>query len=197
MAVEYYDPEGSTFAVDAADGSIVWEDPEGRPTDHPHSTPAIDPDSGHLVCGSNDGNLYGWRYSDLPRPRVRLVVSKPRTETTTTARSKGPIATYDGGAYFGSWDHNVYRVNLEDGTEDWSFQTGNLVMSGPALDPELDTVFIGSHDGNLYALDAQSASATLVVRNRPRDHGLSDRLRPAGARRLEGHDALRARETHR
>jgi|AntRauMinimDraft_3_1070383.scaffolds.fasta_scaffold00042_4 outer membrane protein assembly factor BamB len=155
MAVEYYDPEGSTFAVDAADGSIVWEDPEGRPTDHPHSTPAIDPDSGHLVCGSNDGNLYGWRYSDLPDLEFAWSF-ETEDRDDNNSEIKGPIATYDGGAYFGSWDHNVYRVNLEDGTEDWSFQTGNLVMSGPALDPELDTVFIGSHDGNLYALDAQS-----------------------------------------
>jgi len=110
---------------------------------------------------------------------------------------KGPIATYDGGAYFGSWDHNVYRVNLEDGTEDWSFQTGNLVMSGPALDPELDTVFIGSHDGNLYALDAQSGERHWSFETDLAITGCPTRLRPAGARRLEGHDALRARETHR
>lgn len=152
IAVEYYDPEGSTFVVDADDGSVIWEDPEGRPTDHPHSTPAIDLRSGYLVCGSNDGTLYGWTYPDLEFAWSFETAARD----DTNGEIKGPIATYDGGAYFGSWDHHIYRVNLTDGTEDWSFHTENLVMSGPALDPELDTVFIGSHDGNLYALDAQS-----------------------------------------
>lgn len=152
MAVEYPDPEGSTFVVDASDGGIIWEDPEHRPTDHPHSTPAIDPASERLVCGSNDGILYGWTYPDLEFAWSFETGSGDGNDGDI----KGPIATYDGGAYFGSWDHNVYRVNLEDGTEDWSFETGSLSMSGPAIDPELDTVFIGSHDGNLYALDAQS-----------------------------------------
>ncbi|WP_226481723.1 PQQ-binding-like beta-propeller repeat protein [Natrinema amylolyticum] len=150
MAVEYPDPEGSTFIVDASDGAVVWEDPQHRPTDHPHSTPALDLESGRLVCGSNDGILYGWSYPD---PEFEWSFE---TDDSGSNQIKGPIATYDGGAYFGSWDHRVYRVNLADGTEDWSFQTGDLVMSGPALDPVLDTVFIGSHDGNLYALDAQS-----------------------------------------
>ncbi|SEQ45337.1 outer membrane protein assembly factor BamB family protein [Natrinema salaciae] len=152
MAVEYPDPEGSTFVVDAETGETIWEDPEHRPTDHPHSTPAADPETGRLVCGSNDGILYGWSYPD---PEFAWSFETGSGDDND-GDIKGPIATYDGGAYFGSWDHNVYRVALEDGSEDWSFQTGNLVMSGPALDPVLDTVFIGSHDGNLYALDAQS-----------------------------------------
>ena len=151
MAVEYPAPEGSTFVVDAETGDVVWEDPEGRPTDHPHSTPAVDPDAGRLVCGSNDGVLYGWSYPDL-----EFQWSFEAEPRNNDGDIKGPIATYDGGAYFGSWNHNVYRISLEDGTEDWSFETGDLVMSGPAIDPTLDTVFMGSHDGNLYALDAQS-----------------------------------------
>ncbi|QCC57766.1 PQQ-binding-like beta-propeller repeat protein [Natrinema thermotolerans] len=151
MAVEYPDPEGSTFVVNADDGEVVWEDPEGRPTDHPHSTPAVDLETGRLVCGSNDGILYGWSYPD---PEFEW--SFETESNDNDGEIKGPIATYDGGAYFGSWDHHVYRVNLEDGSEDWSFETGSLVMSGPAIDPTLDTVFVGSHDGNLYALDAAS-----------------------------------------
>ena len=67
---------------------------------------------------------------------------------------KGPIATYDGSAFFGSWDWNVYRVDLADGTEEWRFETGNLVMSGPSVEAATDTVYVGSHDSNLYALDA-------------------------------------------
>ncbi|MFC4245785.1 PQQ-binding-like beta-propeller repeat protein [Natribaculum luteum] len=152
MAVEYSDPEGSIFAVDADDGTIRWEDEERRPTDHPHSTPALDPAAERLVVGANDGVLYGWDATTL-----ELAWTFETTpENGTNGEIKGPVVTYDGGAFFGSWDRHVYRVDLEDGTEDWSFETGGLSMTGPAVDPTLHAVFAGSHDGTLYAFDADT-----------------------------------------
>ncbi|MFC7230188.1 PQQ-binding-like beta-propeller repeat protein [Saliphagus sp. GCM10025308] len=150
VAVEYPDPEGSMFAVDPDTGEVLWEDAESRPTDHPHSTPAIDPNAGRLVVGANDGVLYGWQYPDLELEWT----FETDPDNDTDGEIKGPIATYDGGAYFGSWDQRIYRVDLEDGTEDWSVETGGLSMTGPGIDPSLGVVFAGSHDGNLYALDA-------------------------------------------
>jgi outer membrane protein assembly factor BamB len=144
IAVEYNDPSGAMFAVDAVDGSVEWDDQ--RPTDHPHSTCAIDRDAGRLVVGSNDGKLYAWSYPDL------------EFEWTfdTDGAIKGPVAIADGGAFFGSWDEHVYRVALDDGSEDWHFETGNLVMTGPSVEPSTGTVYVGSHDDNLYALDLAS-----------------------------------------
>lgn len=144
VAVEYYDPSGAMFGVDAATGAIDWED--DRPTDHPHSTTAIDRETGRLVVGSNDGNLYAWSYPDL----------EFAWSFTTDKPIKGPIATHDGSAFFGSWDAHVYRVDLIDGTEEWAVETGGSVMSGPAVEGGTDTVYVGSHDSNLYALDAAS-----------------------------------------
>jgi outer membrane protein assembly factor BamB len=146
IAVEYYDPSGAMFGVDAATGAVTWRD--GRPTNHPHSTCAIDRDAGRLVVGSNDGNLYAWTYPDL-----EFAWSFPTGEEI-----KGPVATYDGGAFFGSWDRNVYRVDLADGSEEWAFETGGLVMSGPAVEPATDTVYGGSHDSHLYALDVETGA---------------------------------------
>ena len=141
IAVEYYDPSGAMFGVDAASGAVTWED--DRITNHPHSTCAIDRDAGRLVVGSNDGNLYAWTYPDL-----EFAWSFPTGEEI-----KGPVATHDGSAFFGSWDHTVYRVDLENGSEEWAFETGGLVMSGPSVEATTDTVYVGSHDSNLYALD--------------------------------------------
>jgi outer membrane protein assembly factor BamB len=151
IAVEYPDPEGSMFAVDPDSGDVRWEDPESRPTDHPHSTPAIDPDVGMMVLGSNDGMLYGWSYPDL-----EFEWTFETDPTDTDGEIKQPIAAYDGAAFFGSWDEHIYRVDLESGTEDWSFETGGLSMSGAGVDPTRDEIYAGSHDGNLYALDAQT-----------------------------------------
>ena len=39
VSVEFPNPEGRLFAVDAATGDVTWEEPDHRPTDHPHSSP--------------------------------------------------------------------------------------------------------------------------------------------------------------
>jgi len=144
IAVEYYTPSGAMFGVDAVTGEVTWKD--GRPTNHPHSTCAVDREAGRLVVGSNDGNLYAWTY-----PGLEFAWTFPTDEPI-----KGPIATYDGSAFFGSWDETVYRVDLADGGEVWAVETGNLVMSGPSVEAATDTVYVGSHDTHLYALDAAS-----------------------------------------
>jgi len=146
-AVEYGDPTGSGFGVDAVTGREVWRD--DRPTDHPHSTPAIDTDAGHFVFGANDGRCYGWSFPTMER----------RFAFETGGPIKGPVTIHDGGAFFGSWDSFVYRVDLADGTEDWSVETGDLVMGGIAADPDRDVVYAGGHDGILRALDAATGEA--------------------------------------
>ena len=144
IAVEYYDPSGGMFGVDAVTGDVEWVD--RRPTDHPHSTCAIDRDVGRLVVGSNDGDLYAWSYPDMSFQWI----------FETGEEIKGPVATYDGGAFFGSWDDHVYRVSLDDGREEWAVETGGSVMSGPSVEPSTGTLYVGSHDSELYALDVDS-----------------------------------------
>jgi outer membrane protein assembly factor BamB len=147
VAVEYYEPSGAMFGVDAVTGDVVWEDQ--RPTDHPHSTAAIDVDSGRVVVGSNDGDLYAWSYPD----------HEFQWTFATGEPIKGPVATGDGSAFFGSWDDHVYRVALDDGTEEWAFEAGGSVMSGPAVEPGTGTVYVGTHDSNTYALDVASGES--------------------------------------
>ncbi len=140
VAVEYYDPSGALYAVDAVTGEVLWDDQ--RPTDHPHSTPAIDRETGRIVVGANDGRLYAWTYPDL----------EFAWSFETGAAIKGPVAVTDRRAVVGSWDRRVYAVELTDGTEAWRFGTDDMVMSGPAVAD--GTVYVGSHDSRLYALAA-------------------------------------------
>jgi outer membrane protein assembly factor BamB len=140
IAVEYSPPDGSVAALDAETGDVRWID--RRPTDHPHSTVAIDREADRLVVGSNDGVCYAWTFPGMERAWT----------FETDGAIKGPVATHDGLAVFGSWDGNVYGVDLEDGSEAWSFAAEEDVMSGPAV--AHDTVYVGSHDARLYALDA-------------------------------------------
>lgn len=144
IAVEYYEPSGGVFGVDAVTGEVVWSD--RRPTDHPHSTCAIDPEAGRLVVGANDGRLYAWTYPD---PTFAWSFE-------TGDAIKGPVATVGGSAVFGSWDGSIYRVALDDGTPEWVTDTAGMVMSGPAVDPSTGAVYVGSHDSRLYALDVDT-----------------------------------------
>lgn len=144
IAVEHPTPDGSMAGCDALTGEAVWTD--DTPTDHPHSILAIDRGAGRLVVGSNDGNLYGWSY-----PALEHVWT-----FETGGDIKGPIATYDGSAFFGSWDHSVYRVGLESGAEEWAVETDDMVMGGASIDTDSRTVYIGGHDGRLRALDVDT-----------------------------------------
>lgn len=144
IAVEYIPPDGSLFALDATAGTVQWESP--RPDDHPHSTAAIDRETGTVVVGSNDGYCYAWEYP----------TGEGKWAFNTGEPIKGPIATFDGGAFFGSWDSNFYRLDLADGTVDWVHGANGDIMSGPAIDRNREIVYVGSHDRSLYALDLQT-----------------------------------------
>lgn len=148
VVVEYGDPDaGTMWAVDAATGEPLWKD--DRLWGMPHPSTAIDPDSGRMVTGSNDGVVYCWAF-----PSLEFAWS-----FETGAQVKGTIPTYDGSAFVGSWDGHVYRVALDDGTEEWSFETGEIVMSNPGVDPESDVVYVGSDDRHVHALDIASGEA--------------------------------------
>ena len=61
----------------------------------------------------------------------------------------------DGQRIYFSSAKGLTAVNAEDGTEVWSF--GLAACDGPTLVlARRGTVFVGGHDGNLYALDAKT-----------------------------------------
>jgi len=144
VVVEHRHPEkkGELWVFDAQTGEGLFRD--DRIDGMPHPTVAISPTHERLLTGSNDGRVYCWEFPSL----------EFAWDFETGAPVKGPIAAYDGSAFAGSWDGHLYRLGLEDGTEEWSFETGDIVMSAPAVDPEAGVVFFGGDDRHVYALDA-------------------------------------------
>ncbi len=145
VSVETPEPDGHLSVLDAASGAEVWRDES--PTDHPHSSVSLDPARGLVVFGANDGYLYAYD----------IVNRSLAWSFETGGAIKGPVLLAGGSVFFGSWDEYVYRVSL-DGELLWRHHTGDLVMSGPGLDPRTGTLYVGSHDGRLYALDAASGA---------------------------------------
>ncbi|WP_123619810.1 PQQ-binding-like beta-propeller repeat protein [Halorubrum sp. CSM-61] len=156
VAVEHPTPSGSVVEMDAETGEIEWRDE--RPTDHPHSTVAIDRERGRLIFGSNDGNCYAWSFPELDREWTY----------DTGGEVKLPLAISEGIAVVPSWAGTVTGVDVEDGSMLWEFETEGGETSKDEPSP-LDTggvmcapavhdgeVYVGSHDGNAYAIDLQT-----------------------------------------
>ncbi|MBV9271874.1 MAG: PQQ-binding-like beta-propeller repeat protein [Candidatus Eremiobacteraeota bacterium] len=130
------------------------------------SSPVV---SGGLVfVGSNDGNLYAVRQRD----------GIERWHYPTRGSITSSPALFDDTVYFASTDGYVYALRAQSGALRWRFRTVgekrfrargihgikpanemmndpfDMFISSPAIWNE--TVFIGSGDGNIYALNAAS-----------------------------------------
>jgi outer membrane protein assembly factor BamB len=138
------EPSGTMWALDAETGRPLWHD--DRLWGMPHPSTAIDPATERLISGSNDGVCYCWEFPSL----------EFAWEYQTDGEIKGTIPTYEGGAFVGSWDGGFRRLDLEDGSEEWTFRTGGVVMSNPGIDPDAGVVYVGSDDRHVYALDADT-----------------------------------------
>jgi MYXO-CTERM domain-containing protein len=126
------------------------------------SSPAVGGD-GTVYVGSDDNRLYALDPGDCT---VKWTVQ------TGGDVASSPAVGGDGTIYVGSNDNKLYAVR-PTGSLKWTFTTGGNVESSPAISANGQTVFVGSHDRRLYALDAQSGaliwSANLgsIVRGSP------------------------------
>jgi len=161
LVAEYKNPaKGALWEVDAETGNPTWSD--DRIWGMPHPSPAIDCEAGKLVTGSNDGVVYCWEFPSLEFAWSFQAGGEDGPDGKSMAggrfnlgaQIKGTIPVYDGAAFVGSWDGRFYRLDLEDGSEEWSFDTGDIVMSNPAIDPDQGIVYIGGDDHHVRALDA-------------------------------------------
>jgi outer membrane protein assembly factor BamB len=68
-----------------------------------------------------------------------------------------PAIADDGTTYWGSLDLQVHALD-RNGKDVWRDPTLGFVISSPALDRKTGTLYVGSFDSNLYALDARTGA---------------------------------------
>jgi outer membrane protein assembly factor BamB len=143
--------------------SVQWR---FRTTGRVLTSPAIAGNTAYI--GSTDGQLYA----------VNLADGKERWHFATKARITSSPAVADGVVYVLSYDNHLYAVDAATGKSKWAFATGgerrfaathihgflpdaermpdpyDVFLSSPAVWQH--TVYFGSSDGNIYAVDAAS-----------------------------------------
>jgi eukaryotic-like serine/threonine-protein kinase len=132
------------------------------------SSPAVA--NGLLYIGSADGNFYA----------IDSESGKLKWKFDAKSRIPSSPAVADGAVYFGAYDGNFYALDATTGALKWKFQTGgerrfagkHLHGTQPAAEIMPDpfdcylsspvlwkgSVYFGSGDGNLYALNAVSGA---------------------------------------
>ena len=167
---------GRIFAVDERSGAVRWSLQTG-PALPVNTTPAGGWDlwasspvivGATVLIGAADGGVYS----------LDLVTGKQRWRAQTKGRVRATPAVHKGLVVVGSWDGRVYALDLGTGAERWVHRTegdtldskkfgfDRRAVQGSAAIAD-GSVFVGSRDGAVYALD----ELTGVRRWRVSHHG--------------------------
>lgn len=152
----------SVYAVDAVDGTEQWKFGTGAGAGVPLT---VSNNTVYCADGNDGGKLFALDKSDGTEKwifgKTGSLGSSPRNRTAEFTRPTVANNT----VYVGSKntqsnsnrDENLYAVNAEDGTEQWSTQiSSSEVRASPAVAD--GTVYAGGTTGNLVALDASDGS---------------------------------------
>jgi outer membrane protein assembly factor BamB len=141
-------------------GKVKWKFPTGGLV---FTSPALD--DNNVYFGSDDMSFYA--VSKGGGLGVWSFATGGRVESSALVTS--------GVVYFGSSDKNVYALATAGGAKLWSFATGGEVLSSPTFgglslpDPKhpgtlynQNIVIVGSMDGSVYAIDADTGKRRWV-----------------------------------
>lgn len=149
------------YMVNQSTGKLKWQ--KQLDTDLPYewsfdyyiSSPLIS--GATIYIGSGDGNLYALDAAD----------GNIKWKFNTGSRVRSTPAMYDNKIYFGDCAGKVYALDKSTGKLAWQFATNGdtlknenfgfdrkAVIASPAI--SYNAVVVGSRDGYLYAIDAQT-----------------------------------------
>jgi outer membrane protein assembly factor BamB len=167
--------DGRIFAVDESSGRLHWSLRTGAPLPY-NTAPAGGWDlwasspviaGSTVVIGSPDGGVHA----------LDLATGKRQWRTQTNGRVRATPAVRDGTVVIGSWGGRVYGLDLKTGSERWVHHTEGdtldsskfgfdrrAVQSSAAI--AHGSVYVGSRDGAVYALDAATGRRRWRVSHR-------------------------------
>lgn len=155
---------GTVHALDAESGSEQWSfDGGGRILSSPAVARDNDGETRTVFVATTAGNLFAidarngtekWRFETGETIASSPVVDGSNQPVRETADDGNDEDTGEESSvqtvYFGSFDRHVYAVDTSDGSERWSYETGEPIVASPAL--AQGVVYVGSGDGSIYAV---------------------------------------------
>ena len=144
--------DSSLYALELSTGKLKWKLETGGPI---RSTVCISPKGVFLL--SSDGYLYrvekdSGRVNGFYKTMTGYMGD--RQHDYADYYNSSPVIV-DSTIYFGSGE-NIYAVSINDGYLKWTFKTGDLVHTKPAIFQ--NWLYAGSFDGNLYAVDIRTGT---------------------------------------
>lgn len=121
------------------DGTEKWRADLGSSV---YASPAIGAD-GTLYLGNYDGRFFAIRPDGTPR----------WTFDTGSPLSGSAAIDARGIVYFGSYDKKLYALDGATGAKRWEYATGDIIRGTTPAIAEDGTVYIGSDDGLIHAVD--------------------------------------------
>jgi len=143
VGIEYGKKGGVLIACSAKDGKILWH----LETRHYiHSSPAIDPKTGTVIVGCNDGYVYA---ADLKSGKLKW-------KKNFFKSTKAGFAIEDGLAYFGNFTGSLFCYDLESGKQIWERRLGEIIYATPEIVG--NQVICSSVSKRIFSIDKKSGS---------------------------------------
>lgn len=138
--------DGVLYAVNAADGTVMWRHEAGNAIG---TTPAVA--DGTVFAGTDNGSLFAISTTDGSQEWTAAVGDGVG----------GGVSVANGRVYVGGEDGSVYAFSTGRGEQRWRFETGGPVRTRPVV--VNGTVIVGTQDSHVYALEPGQAQSQLPV----------------------------------
>jgi outer membrane protein assembly factor BamB/subtilisin family serine protease len=141
--------DGTVYIAAAGDSALLALNPDGTPKWRAplgatvFATPALGAD-GTIYLGNYDGRFFALR----PDGTVRWQFD------TGSPLSGSAAIDARGVVYFGSYDKKLYALDGATGAKKWDYATGDIIRSTAPVLGDDGTIYIGSDDGFIHAVDA-------------------------------------------
>jgi outer membrane protein assembly factor BamB len=139
------------YGIDSVYNNLGWS-PYNAPTGAIYSSAWMDwtSDSLSLYFGDNDGKLYCISAKGTPNPKGW---STHPFQASSSIKSS-PIV-WNNRVYVGCDDGWFYSLNANTGILIWKFNTGNKILSSPAIDLDNNCIIIGTDGGKVYSFELE------------------------------------------
>lgn len=144
---------GLVYAVDASTGAPIW-----NVTIAPLQNESPVVVDGIVYVSGFNGNVYALRASNGSQIWNTTAGNYFEYKSYPGQYALTSPVLANGVIYLGSQDDLVYGLNAVNGSLLWTYKTGNGILSPPTIVNE--ELYVASTDGNIYAFDISSASAS-------------------------------------